>query len=465
MSTLAKDLSTIVGAKNVLSGDQDRTAFDHDWTHEHKGRSLAVVRPGSTAEVAAIMALAHGTGTPVIPQGGNTGLAGGCFPGTDESAIVLNLGRMAKIRSINPSSRVATVEAGVILQNLNDTLADRGLVFPMSFGAKGSCQIGGMLATNAGGSNAVRYGTARANCLGLEVVTADGRILNFLSELRKDNTGYDLRDLFIGSEGTLGVITAAVLKLAPLPPSYATALCAMTDVCAALALLTDLQDRTGGAVEAFEYMPANYFPRFRRILPDKPVPLATPGPANIMVEIAARKGEAPEAARAVLETALEACFAAGSMTDATIAQNDTQRRDIWAVREAAYEVTYADGPAKNHDVSVPLDQVGAFLNRAAEIAEKHAPGAETVEVAHLGDGNIHYPVLIDPTSAAAKTLTEEIDGLVADLSGSFSAEHGIGLNKLTSMARCKDPAALDVMKSVKQALDPNSLLNPGKFLP
>ncbi len=465
MQTLIEELSNIVGARNVLSGDEDRRAYDHDWTHEHKGRSLAVVRPASTEEVAATLRLAHRTGTPVIPQGGNTGLVGGCFAGTDGNAIILNLGRMTALRMINPVSRVAIVEAGVILQALNENLADQGLIFPMSFGAKGSCQIGGMLSTNAGGSNAVRYGTARANCLGIEVVAADGRVLNLLSELRKDNTGYDLRDLFIGAEGTLGVITAAVLKLAPLPPGYATALCAMTDVDAALALLTDLQDRTGGAVEAFEFMPETYFPRFKRILPDKPMPLGSPGQANIMVEIAARKGETPDAARAILETALEACFEAGTVLDATIAQNDTQRRDIWAVRESAYEVTYAEGPAKNHDVSVPLDKVGLFLTRAAEIAEKHAPGAETVEVSHLGDGNIHYPVLMDPTTPAAAALTEEIDALVAELSGSFSAEHGIGLNKLKSMARGKDPASLDVMRTVKQALDPKGILNPGKFLP
>lgn len=465
MSDFLASLNAIVGKAHVLSGDDDRSAYDNDWTHEFKGRSLAVVRPGSTDEVSQILALAHETGTPVVPQGGNTGLAGGCYPGKDQNTIILNLGRMNAVRSVNASSRTAVVEAGVILDLLNTNLSDQGLVFPMSFGAKGSCTIGGMLSTNAGGSNAVRYGTARANCLGLEVVTATGEVMDVLSELRKDNTGYDLRDLMIGAEGTLGIITAAVVKLAPLPPAYATALIAMEDIGAALDLLNEAQDRSGNAVEAFEFMPDRYFTRFSKVFPDKPIPLGTIGPVNIMIEIAGRKGEAVEDVEASLLALLEAAMERGDVTDAVVAQSDRQRREIWAVREAAYEITFSDGPAKNHDVSLPLDQVGTFLERAEAIAERHAPGAEIVEVAHLGDGNVHYPVLIDPTSNAATALTSDIDALVVSLGGSVSAEHGVGLGKKKSMRAAKDPVALAAMRAVKSALDPKGILNPGKVLP
>ena len=465
MDDLITSLRRIVGEAHVLSGDDDRTAYDHDWTHEFKGRSLAVVRPGSTAEVSQVLALANATNTTIIPQGGNTGLAGGCFAGTSESAIILNLGRMNKLRSVNAASRTAVAEAGVILDAINASLAEQELVFPMSFGAKGSCTVGGMLSTNAGGSNAVRYGTARANCLGLEVVTATGEVMNVLSELRKDNTGYDLRDLMIGAEGTLGVITAAVVKLAPLPPAYATAMVAMNDIGAALDLLNEAQDRSGNAVEAFEFMPDRYFTRFNKIFPDKPVPLSSPGPVNIMMEIAGRKGDTAEDVEASLLTLLESAMDRGDVTDAVVAQSDRQRKEIWAIREAAYEITFCDGPAKNHDVSLPLDQVGAFLVGAQRIADKHAPGAQIVEVAHLGDGNVHYPVLIDPASDAATALTADIDALVVSLGGSVSAEHGVGLGKKKSMRMAKDPVALTAMRAIKQALDPNGILNPGKVLP
>lgn len=465
MDDFLTSLRRIVGEAHVLSGDDDRTAYDHDWTHEFKGRSLAVVRPGSTAEVSQLLALANATNTAIIPQGGNTGLAGGCFAGTDESALILNLGRMNKIRSVNASSRTAVVEAGVILELLNASLTEQDLVFPMSFGAKGSCTIGGMLSTNAGGSNAVRYGTARANCLGLEVVTATGEVMSVLSELRKDNTGYDLRDLMIGAEGTLGVITAAVVKLAPLPPAYATAMVAMNDVSAALDLLNEAQDRSGNAVEAFEFMPGRYFTRFNKIFPDKLIPLGSPGPVNIMIEIAGRKGDTAEDVEASLLSLLEGAMERGDVSDAVVAQSDRQRKEIWAIREAAYEITFCDGPAKNHDVSLPLDQVGAFLVGAQRIADKHAPGAQIVEVAHLGDGNVHYPVLIDPTSDAATALTADIDALVVSLGGSVSAEHGVGLGKKKSMRMAKDPVALAAMRAVKQALDPKGILNPGKVLP
>lgn len=478
MSDLIAQLAAITGPKYCLSGEDDRAAYDNDITREYKGRSLAVVRPANTAEVSAIMKLANQTKTPVVPLSGNTGLAGGGYPGDAETAIILSSDRMDKIIDINPKSRVARVEAGVILANLQAACDPFDLVFPLMPGSRGSCRIGGNLATNAGGANVLRYGNTRDLCLGLEVVMPNGDIVNLMSELRKDNTGYDLRDLFIGAEGTLGVITAAVLKLFPKPQAYATAMVSVPGISAALDILNRLQSALGGGVEAFEYMPKNYFQRLQQLHPDAPKPFASPAEIGILVEIAAvadrdavmdENGVIP--VQALLEETLGELIESGEVLDATIAQSEAQRKEMWHQREIAFEVSNACGVPITADIAVPLDGVEEFLKRAGERLKKIAPKAELVEIAHLGDGNVHYSLWVDPENPAPadkamKTaIYTMVEDVVQELGGSFSAEHGIGLSKLGSMERRKDKAALAVMRAIKGALDPNGIMNPGKLLP
>ncbi|WP_421701416.1 FAD-binding oxidoreductase [Aliiroseovarius sp.] len=438
-----------------------------DWIGKYKGAPLCVVRPGSTEEVARIMAQAHETGTPVVPVGGNTGLSGGTHA---EGAIALSLDRMRTIREIKPAARLAIVEAGVVLEQLHEAVSEHGLSFPMTFGAKGSCTLGGMLATNAGGSNVLRYGNTRDLCLGLEVVLPDGEVLNLMSELHKDNTGYDLKDLFIGAEGTLGVITGAVLKLSPTPRAFATAMVAAPGLDEALGLLNRLQEATGGAVEAFEYMPGAYVDAHIAKTGAR-APFEARHEVNILVEIGATAprdavpgpdGSIPVAA--YLEEVLGEMLEQGGVLDAVIAQTDAQRAEMWARREAAAAVCLGRQPLVNNDISVPLDQVGAFFTRMESVLPRLDPGAEALSVAHLGDGNIHYTVY--PTDTAlSDTVTQAVEDVVAELGGSFSAEHGIGLSKKPSMARRKNPVALRVMRQIKAALDPKGIMNPGKVLP
>jgi len=478
MTPLTMRLIDIVGADYCLSGEAPRDKYDHDITQTYKGRSLCVVRPANSAEVAAVMALAHETKTPVIPLSGNTGLAGGGYAGEGARAIILSLERMNKIREINTQSHVAVVEAGVILANLHAAVEAHNLIFPLMFGARGSCMIGGNLATNAGGSNVVRYGNTRALCLGLEVVLADGEIVNLMSQLHKDNTGYALKDLFIGSEGTLGVITAAVLKLFPRPSAYATAMISVPDIESALSLLHRVQAESGGAVEAFEYMPANYFDYLKKMRPESPMPFASPAETGILIEVAAtskdgampdENGRVPVVAQ--LEDLLGEMLESGLVLDATIAKSDAQRAEMWHQREMAFEVSMSQGVPITADVSVPLDKVATFLERANSRLKPLAPNAEVLAIAHLGDGNLHYSLWTDPEAGTPATpdlktaIFEMIEDVVAELGGSFSAEHGIGLSKLGSMARRKDKAALSVMQRIKRALDPDDIMNPGKLLP
>jgi FAD/FMN-containing dehydrogenase len=477
MTDITARLKSIVGDANCLSGNQERQKYDHDVTGEYKGTSLAVVRPAKTAEVSEILRLASEMKTPVVPLSGNTGLAGGGFGGEAES-IILSLDRMNKIVEINSNSRIAKVEAGVILANLHDAVDAHDLVFPLLFGARGSCMIGGNLSTNAGGSNVVRYGNTRALCLGLEVVTADGEIINLMSELHKDNTGYDLKDLFIGAEGTLGVITAAVLKLFPKPKAYASAMVSVPDLDGALVILHKIQAASGGGVEAFEYMPENYFRHLKMMNPDAPMPFSPPAKIGLFVEVAAvadkdaaleDDGSIP--VQNVLMETLSGLMGSGEVLDATIAQNEAQRTEMWRQREIAFEVANHLGVPITTDVSVPLDKVGEFLTRANARLLDIAPQSELIEIAHLGDGNLHYSMWVDPESRkpASKEMQTAIYSMVEDvveeLGGSFSAEHGIGISKLGSMERRKDKGAISVMRAIKAALDPENIMNPGKVLP
>ena len=433
--------------------------------------------PANVGEVSRVVRCAARHGIAVAAQGGNTGLCGGASPTAPRQQIVLSLRRLNEIGSIDTGARLVEVEAGVILQTLQNAVEERGLLFPLSFGAKGSCTIGGAISTNAGGANVLRYGTMRALVSGIEVVLADGSVINLMSRLAKDNTGYDLKDLFVGAEGTLGIVTRAVLRLAPRPRAYATALVAMRAVEDTLPLLDELQRESADSVEAFEFMPEQHFRDHARMFPNQPILLARPGPVNVLIEIGAaspllyRDGPDGRAAvHGILEDVLARHLEAQTISDALIAQSHAQRDAIWRSREDSYELLSLYGAMVDHDVALPVARVGAFLARVRALVEEIAPGHVECVVGHLGDGNLHYSVgpaegVVAFAPYAAERITVAVEGLVAELGGSFSAEHGIGTSKLASMVRCKDAVALDAMRRIKAALDPHGLMNPGKLLP
>ncbi|MES2540065.1 MAG: FAD-binding oxidoreductase [Pseudomonadota bacterium] len=466
---LTDDLAAVVGAPHVLTGP-DMIRYSRDWMGRYEGQPVAVVRPGSTAEVSAVVKIAAQHGVPVVPVSGNTGLVGGTMT---RGGLLLTLERMNRIRQLKPDAKLVIAEAGVILSRLHEAAEKDGLYFPLWFGARGSAMLGGVLSTNAGGSNVLRYGSTRGLCLGLEVVLADGRVLNLMSELHKDNSGYDLKNLFIGAEGTLGIITAAVMKLVPAPKAHATATVAVRSLTDALTLLNRMQEATGNRVEAFEFMPRTYSERLKEARPDLGLPFDHIPDVTILIEAATTvpteaspdaNGDIPLVA--TLETILTEMMDTGLVTDAILARSEQQRRAMWARREAAAEIGVGLHPEVDTDVCLPLDKVETFLKRAIDRLEALDPGARTITVAHLGDGNLHFTAYPTRDDKGLKDkVLEAIEDVVADLGGSFSAEHGVGLSKLPSMSRRKDPVALDVMRAVKLALDPQNLMNPGKVIP
>lgn len=466
---LIADLTAALGSDHVMTG-ADLARYRPDWSQHYTSNPCAVVRPADTAQVAQVVQIAARHGVPVIAVAGLTGLVGGAMT---DGGLMVSVERLNRIRALRAESRLAVVEAGVILSHLHDAAAAQGLYFPLWFGARGSAMIGGVLSTNAGGSNVLRYGSTRALCLGVEVVLADGRVLNLMSELHKDNSGYDLRDLFIGAEGTLGIITAAVMKLVPAPLAHGTAMLAVRSLPDALVLLNRLQGATGGRVEAFEFMPDTYMRRLAEARPDIRQPFATRHAVNILVEIASTAprdatpgpdGEVPLVD--LLQHTLAEMMENGAVIEAEIAQTEQQRRTMWHTRELAAEITYARKPAIDTDVALPLDRIPAFLDAIHGRLPALDRGAETLTVGHLGDGNLHFtvfPTRDDP--ALHDVVISAVEDEVQKLGGTFSAEHGVGLSKLPSMARRKDPVALAVMRSVKAALDPHNLMNPGKVIP
>lgn len=467
--TVIDQIVAAIGQNRVLTG-ADAAPYGKDWTGAYTSLPMAVLRPADTAEVAAILKIANETKTPVVPASGRTGLTGATLA---QDALMLSVERLDTINEINPVARTATVGAGVVLSRLHDAANAHDLIFPLTLGARGSAMIGGLLSTNAGGSNVVRYGSTRGLCLGLEVVMADGRIMNLMSALHKDNSGLDLRNLVIGAEGTLGIITAAVLKLLPKPKAYATAMVAVATLADALDLLHKLQDETGGGVEAFEYMPRSYIDKHLQMFPDATPPFDDAYEVNIMIEVAATlardavpsdDGVLPVVS--ALEETLGAMLEDGTVLDAVIAQNEAQRAAIWKRREDAGQVAFFGGVFVNTDVALPLDQIAEFEKRLTPRIKAIDPDATEVIVAHLGDGNIHHTSYVsrnDPATMDA--LVEAVEDVVEELGGSFSAEHGIGVSKLETMRRRKDPTALDAMRAIKRALDPNNILNPGKVIP
>jgi FAD/FMN-containing dehydrogenase len=406
----------------------------------------------------------------VVPVSGNTNLVKGT---TAEGALMLSLDRLSQIGEIRPAARVVTVGAGVVIETLNEALAPHDLMFPLSFGARGSAMVGGVLSTNAGGANVLRYGNTRDLCLGVEAVTPTGDVMDLMGALHKNNAGYDLRHLLIGAEGTLGIITGAVLRLVPRPRAHATAMVALPSLGAALDLLNRLQDETGGAVEAFEYMPASFIKALLGRFPGMRPPFETMHAVNVLVELGARaardvtpdeNGQIPLAAH--LEAVLGALWKAGDIADAVVAQSEAQRAEIWARREAAAHVLRARSPVVEGDIAVATDRMATLVARTEAACRALDPGIEITGVAHLGDGNLHFvgwPSRPDLSLCADLTRTVEAEAIA--LGGSFSAEHGIGLSKLGAMAAHKDPVALMTMRAIKAALDPNGILNPGKLLP
>ncbi len=467
MDRFLAELGEAVGSTQLLTGAAMQK-YSGDWMGHYSGTPIAVVRPASTAEVALCVQAAAKAGIAVVPIGGNTGLVGGTMA---TASLMISLERMNRIREIRPEARLVIAEAGVILQKIHEAAEADGLYFPLWFGARGSAMLGGALSTNAGGSNVLRYGSTRGLCLGVEVVLADGRVLNLMSELHKDNSGYDLKQLFIGAEGTLGIITAAVMKLVPLPRAHATAVVAADSLPKALGLLNRMQEATGGRVEAFELMPADYSHRLAKVRPDLGQPFATIPPVTLLIEAATTSaeeagpgpdGQVPLVAK--LESVLGAMLEEGLIEDAVIAQSEAQRMAIWARREAAAEICHGIHPFVDTDICLPVDRVDRFLSAIGARLNAVDPGAATITVGHLGDGNLHFSVY--PTAEGLEDQVMNcVEDMVGELGGSFAAEHGIGLSKLASMRRRKDPVALDVMRAVKAALDPEGMMNPGKVIP
>ena len=432
-----------------------------------RGHSQLLLRPADTSEVAALLALCHEAGVPVVPQGGNTGLAGGGVPDGSGAMVVLSLGRMNRIRAIDPDNDTITVDAGCVLETVQNAALKADRLFPLALGAQGSAQIGGNLSSNAGGIEVLRYGMARALVLGLEVVLADGRIWDGLRALRKDNTGYDLKQLFIGAEGTLGVITAAVLRLVPRPREQRTAWLAVGSPTSAVALLTLCRARLGDTVSSFELIAGDAVDLVLRYLPGARLPLAAPSLWYVLLE-AGWSFDDGLAAR--LEEMLAVALQQGLVRDGTIAASEAQRKAMWALRENVTEAMARDGTVLRHDVAVPVSRVAELIERGAQQIGSAAPGVRIMPFGHLGDGNIHYNML-QPQAMAAETflamkeqVQRQVFDLVASLDGSISAEHGIGRSKRAELALRKSPVELALMRQIKGTLDPTGILNPGAVL-
>ncbi|MBL0746967.1 FAD-binding oxidoreductase [Nocardioides baculatus] len=468
MTDLLDHLRTAVGAEHVLTDDADVAAYVVDWTGVHSGRALAVVRPGSTAEVADVVAACHAAGAAIVPQGGNTGLVGGGVPDSSGGQVVLSLGRMRTVRDVDPVAGTITVDAGVVLADVQAAAAGAGRLFPMSLGSEGSCTIGGNLATNAGGTAVLRYGMTRELVLGLEVVLPDGRVWDGLRALRKDNTGYSLKDLFIGSEGTLGVITGAVLRLFPATPRHATAWVAVPSVDAAVALLGVAQQHAGAHLATFEIANRQALDLVLTHLPGASDPLAGPSDWYVLVELAGASSE--DGLDGALEAILGAAVEADLATDAAIAGSPAQRSALWALREGISEAQKVEGATLKHDVTLPIADLAAWASSIGPVLDEVLPGVRPVTYGHVGDGNLHYNLSSpvgrdDDLRAAERDLSTAIYDSVAAGNGSISAEHGLGRTKAVAGASYKSEVEVDLMRAVKAALDPAGLMNPGVLLP
>jgi FAD/FMN-containing dehydrogenase len=455
----------IVGAKYAITDPHMQESYLVEMRDLFRGETPVILRPGSVEEVSKILQLANETKTAIVPQGGNTGLVGGQIPHHNE--VVLSLTRLDKIREVDPVSNTMTLEAGVTLQRAREAAAEAGRLYPQLLPSEGTCTIGGNLSTNAGGVAAVAHGIARSHAVGLEVVLADGRVLNVLNKLKKDNTGYDLRNLFIGAEGTLGIITAAVLKLVPRPRSMETAFAALTSPQAAVDLLGIAMERSGGDVTSFEMMLRDGVEAVIKFDSSSRDPLAQPSPWYALIELSSQQRSG---LRETMEEILAEGMERGLITDATIAESLDQAKAFWRIREMFGEVQRHLGGSIKHDISVPIAAIPAFIEEANAAVIKLIPGARPMPFGHVGDGNIHYNVNQPLGADKAQFLAHWDDvnklvfAVVKKYGGSISAEHGVGVMKRDILPDYKDPVALDLMRSLKKMLDPNGILNPGKVL-
>jgi FAD/FMN-containing dehydrogenase len=446
----------------LIEAPEDMAPFLVDWRRQWHGRAIAVAQPETTEAVATLMRWCADHRVPIVPQGGNTGLSGGSVPDSSGQALVLSLSRLTRIRAVNPAANTLVAEAGCTLQSVRDAADAAGRLFPLSLPSQGSCTIGGNLATNAGGTAVLRYGNARELCLGLEVVTADGRIWNGLRALRKDNTGLDLRDLFIGAEGTLGIITAAVLKLFPQPAGTAVALAAVATPADALRLLAHAQSALGPALTAFELIGRLCLDLVLRHFPTNSDPMRAPSPWYVLLETSDWRDAA--AARDGLAAMLESALNADAIADAVIADSLAQAAALWSLREHISDSQAREGPHAKHDISIPIAAIPAFIAEIVPAVESRVPGARPAIFGHLGDGNLHVNILLPPGDFAARQADANrvMHDLTAAYDGSISAEHGLGVLRAAEAARFKSDVELDLLCAVRTALDPLGIMNPGK---
>jgi D-lactate dehydrogenase (cytochrome) len=467
-SALIDAIAKAVGSKGLVIDPGEMAPHLEELRGRYRGAALALVKPASTTEVAAVVSIAATAQVPVVPQGGNTGLVGGQVPPEDGRALLVNLTRMNRIRDLDPVDNTITVEAGCLLASVQAAAAEADRLFPLSLAAEGSCQIGGNLSTNAGGIHVLRYGNMRDLVLGLEVVLADGRVWDGLRRLRKDNTGYDLKQLFIGAEGTLGIITAAVLRLYPAPAQKATAFIGLADVEHAMAILERARAVAGDQLDCVELMPRLGLEFTLRHIPDTSDPLGDPHPWYLLLELAS--GRAGDHLAETLEALLAEAFDDGLIADAALAASAAQAAAFWRLREGMSEAQKPEGGSIKHDISVPVSRIPAFLARAIPLVEDMIPGVRPVPFGHLGDGNLHFN-LSQPEDGDREVFLdrwEEINRavheLVVEMGGSISAEHGIGRMKVEELKHFKSAVELELMARVKAALDPDNLMNPGKVL-
>ena len=463
-------VGTILDSKYVLTEDADKAPYLTDWRNRFTGRALAVLLPSTSTEVAAIVKLCAKTKTAIVPQGGNTSLCGGATPDQSGKQVILSLKRMKKIREIDVANQTISLEAGCILQTIQEKAAEQGFLFPLSLGAEGSCMIGGNLATNAGGTNVLRYGSTRDLCLGLEVVTPNGEIWNGMKGLRKDNTGYDLRDLYVGSEGTLGIITAAVMKLYPLPISQWTTLVATQNIGSTIALLNLFQQRATSLLTGFEMMTKESLALIDKHFPQMANPLKGNPPFTILIELSDHESE--DHVKQLLESVLEEALESELISDAVIASNLSQANSFWHMREHITLAQAQEGANLKHDITIPLSSLDRFISETDALIKAKYPGVRIINFGHLGDGNLHYNVAPPEgedfkafNAANEKPVHELIYSQVERCNGSISAEHGIGQLKLDELRAHKGEVAHELMKSIKKALDPQNILNPHKVLP
>ena len=460
----------------------DHEKYVNDWREQYVGKTYAVLRPSNTEEVSNILKFASENNITIVPQGGNTGLCGGATPDKLGNSIIISLEKMNKIRSFNKQAKTITVDAGVILSSIHEKVEQEDLFFPLSLGAKGSCMIGGNLSTNAGGVNVLKYGNSRELCLGLEVVLPDGKIMNLLTELKKDNTGYDLKNLFIGAEGTLGIITRATFKLFPLPKKITTFFVEASTIFNALKLLNVLQLEFPGSIESFEIMPNTFWVVAKNNIDNIVMPLEKIPEMGVLVDISSYsnidirqndKGEIPIINK--IENILAECLENNLISDATICSNEAQSKALWSIREAGAESEKKELKKSNlikclkHDISLPLESIESFHEEAQKMINNFLPNLKTIFFGHLGDGNLHYNVfgngsLPDGFNGKSIELTEKLYEIVHKYNGSFSAEHGIGQLKKESLKKHKNNVAYSLMQTIKNQIDPKGIMNPGKIL-